>query len=463
MFDSKTFKRKRRATRISVLLVACAVMFIAPLTVTLAQQPSSETVQFGVRPARGMYAIRNARIVTVSGADIERGTIVIQDGKIASVGTSVQVPAGAQEIDGNGLTVFPGMIDLGTAMGLVEIPSGAPGTVDTAETGDVNPNAQAFYAINPHSAHIAVTRVNGITSVLSSPAGGLVSGQAAFINLEGTTQPEMALVPQAALVINFPRLGFGGGGFFFAQAQQPNITEATRARDAQVEQLRKTMRDAEAYGRAQDAYTRDSRNVPRPDKDVVLASLVPYVRGERMVIFRAERETEIRAAIRFAEEMKLKPIISGGNDAWKVAQLLRDKSVPVILTGVLDLPASEDDQYDTLYANAAKLQQAGVRFCISSGDTGADVRNLPYHAGMAAAFGLAPADALKAVTLYPAQIMGLADRLGSIEAGKIANLVIADGDILDPRTNVRYLFIDGRNVPLTSRHTQLNEAFRNRR
>ena len=209
MLDSKTFKHNRRAARFGVL-VACAVLFGALLTTTLAQQPSSETVQFGVRPARGVYVIRNARVVTVSGADMERATIVIQDGKIASVGVSVTVPAGAQEIDGNGLTVFPGMIDLGTAMGLVEIPSGAPGTVDTAETGDINPNAQAFYAINPHSAHIGVTRVNGITSVLSSPAGGLVSGQATFINLEGTTQPEMAIVPQAALVINFPRLSVAG-------------------------------------------------------------------------------------------------------------------------------------------------------------------------------------------------------------------------------------------------------------
>ncbi len=178
---------------------------------------------------------------------------------------------------------------------------------------------------------------------------------------------------------------------------------------------------------------------------------------------RADRETEIRAAVRFANEMHLKPIILGGNEAWKATSVLKERNVPVILTGVLDLPAREDDFYDMLYENAAKLQQAGVRFCISTGDTGAHVRDLPYHAGMAASFGLAREEALKAVTLYPAQIMNVADRMGSIEQGKMANLVITDGDILEPRTRTRYLFINGRQIPLTSRHTELYEQFKNRK
>jgi imidazolonepropionase-like amidohydrolase len=161
--------------------------------------------------------------------------------------------------------------------------------------------------------------------------------------------------------------------------------------------------------------------------------------------------------------MKLKAVLMGGNDAWKVASLLKEKNVPVIVTGVLDLPGREDDSYDALYENASKLQQAGVRFCISTGDDGAHVRNLPLYAGMAAAYGLPKAEALKAVTLYPAQIMNVADRLGSIEVGKMANLVVTDGDLLEPRTHIRYLFIDGRQVPLTSRHTDLNDAFKNRK
>jgi imidazolonepropionase-like amidohydrolase len=195
----------------------------------------------------------------------------------------------------------------------------------------------------------------------------------------------------------------------------------------------------------------------------VLESLVPYVRGERSVIFRASRESEIRGALKFADELKLKAIILGGEDAAKVASLLKEKNVPVIVTGILDLPIREDDFYDSLYESAAKLREAGVPFCISSGDGGPNVRNLPYYAGMAAAFGLSKAEALKAVTLYPAQILNVADKLGSIEVGKIANLVVTDGDLLETRTHVRHLFIDGREVPLSSRHTDLNDAFKNRR
>ena len=427
----------------------------------LAQQIGNPTTQQGVIPPRGTFAIRNARIVTVSGPDIENGTVVIRDGKIEAVGASVTVPAGALTIDGSGLSVYPGMIDAGTNMGLVEVPQGASGTVDTSEVGDLNPNAKALTAVNPHSAHIAVTRVEGITSTLTAPTGGLISGQAALINLIGTAQREMAVVPNFALVINYPRIGGGGGGFGGFQPPA-NLSETLTANERRVEEIRKMLRDAEAYGRAQDAYAKD-KSLPRPDRNVVLEPLIPYVRGEQPVIFRADREAEIRGAIRFAEEMKLKPIILGGNDAWKVASLLKEKNVPVILTGVFSLPSREDDAYDVLYEQPAKLQQAGVRFAISTGDAGAEVRNLAQYAGMAAAFGLSKADAVRSVTLYPAQIMNVADRLGSIEAGKMANLVVTDGDLLEIRTRIRYLFIDGRPVVLSSRHTELNEAFKNRK
>jgi imidazolonepropionase-like amidohydrolase len=452
---------KHKFGRLTLAILVCAICVICGGTV-LAQQIGNPTTQDGVLPPRGVFAIRNAHIVTVSGPDIENGTVVIRDGKIEAVGASVNVPSGAQTIDARGLSVYPGMIDAGTNMGLVEVPQGANGTVDLAEVGDFNPNAKAIIAVNPHSAHIAVTRVEGVTNTVTAPTGGLISGQAALINLLGTSPKEMAVVPNAALVINYPRVAGGGGGFGGFQQQPANLSETLEANARELDRLRKILRDAEAYGRAQDAYAKD-RSLPRPDQNVVLDALVPYVHGEQPVMFRADREAEIRGAIRFAEELKLRPIILGGDDAWKVASLLKEKNVPVILTGVFSLPLREDDFYDTLYESPAKLQQAGVRFCISTGDPGAEVRNLPLYAGMAAAYGLSKTDALKSVTLYPAQIMNVADRLGSIEPGKMANLVVTDGDLLEIRTHIRYLFIDGRPVVLTSRHTELNDAFKNRR
>jgi imidazolonepropionase-like amidohydrolase len=414
--------------------------------------------------ARGTYVIQNAKIVTVSGAEIPRGSVVIgMDGRIAAVGANVSAPANAKVIDAAGLTVYPGMMDAGTSMGLSEIPQGAASTVDISEVGSFNPNAQAIYGLNPHSAHVGVTRVVGITHVASLPNGGMISGQAAIVNLAGWTQPEMQVVPRAALVINLPRSGFAGRGFaaFLAAQQQGSSQDAQRVRERQLDSLRTILRDAEAYGKAIDAAERD-RSVPRVQRDVVLASLVPAVRGQMPVIFTADRAADIRAAVTFAKEMKLKPIILGGGDAWQVAAFLKENDVPVIVNSVMQLPRREDDPYDVNYSSPGKLQKAGVRFAISAGDEGAEVRNLPYTAGMASAFGLPKDEALKSVTLYPAQIMGVSDRFGSIEAGKVANLVVTDGDLLEAKTNTKYLFIDGRPVPLGTKHTELNDLFKDR-
>ena len=445
-------------SRLTTMLGGAMIAALAP-TLCLAQLGS-----YNPPPGpRGVYAIQNAKIVPVVGAVIERGTVVIgRDGKIAAVGANVTVPQGAQTIDASGLTVYPGMMDAGTTMGLSEIGQGANATVDVAEVGSFNPNAQAYYGINPHSAHIGVTRVVGITHVVSRPSGGIVSGQAALINLAGFTPPEMAVVPKLAMVINLPRSGFAGRGFaaFLAQ-QQGNAGDAQRTRERQLDSLRTILRDADAYGKAQDAYAKD-KTIPRPDRDVVLAALVPAVRGEMPVIFPADRASDIRAALDFAREMKLKAIIMGGADAPMVASLLKERDVPVILTGILSLPSREDDPYDVNYSAAAKLAQAGVRYAIASGEDGAESRNLPYVAGMSAAFGLSKDDALKAVTLAPAQIFGVADRFGSIEVGKVANLAVTTGDILEARTDTKYLFIDGRPVPLTDKHTQLYETFKDR-
>jgi len=413
---------------------------------------------------QGTFAIRGAKIVPVAGPEIANGTVVISGGKIQAVGASVAVPNGATIIDGTGLSVYPGMTDAGTTMGLSEIPQGAAATVDVSETGNFNPNAQAFFGVNPHSAHFGVARVVGITNVLSHPTGGVLSGQATLLNLAGSTVPEMALVPRAALVVELPRAGFGGrrgGGGFAAFAGAQNTQDVNRTRQLQLDSLRTMLKDAAAYGDVIDAYAKD-KSLPRPRQDVVLASLVPAVRGQMPAIFVADRANDIREAVTFAEDNKLKPIILGGRDAWQIAPFLKQHNVAVLLASTMELPSREDDPYDVNYSAASKLAAAGVRFAITSGDAGSEVRNLPYTAGMASAFGLSKDDALKSVTLWPAQILGVGDRIGSIEVGKVANVVVTDGDLLEARTNTKYLFIDGRPVPLDTKHTELNAQFKDR-
>ena len=351
------------------------------------------------------------------------------------------------------------MIDAGTNMGLVEVSLGIPGSVDVSEAGEMNANAKAISAINPHSAHISITRINGITTVMSIPVGGVISGQSAVVNLVGSTQAEMAVVPEFGLVVNFPRISTFGG---FGQQQPLDLNEAVKRRDQRLDDLKKLFRDAENYARVRDAYDKD-KTLPSVPGDLKMEAMIPFVRGEKPVVFTAERERDIRGVVKFVEEMKIKGIILGGQEAWKAADGLKRNNISVIYTNIYNLPVQDDDDYDYLFSAPAKMAQAGVKFCISTGNDGPEVRDLPYHAGIAGANGLSREDALRSVTLYPAQILGIADRLGSLETGKIANIVVADGDILEPRTNIKYLFINGRMVPLTSRHTELFEQFKDRK
>lgn len=442
-------------------LFSALLAFVVCLVVLLpANAQLNSGAQQNVTGTPGTFLIRGARIIPVVGAEIENGSVLIRNGKIEAVGANVP-SAGATIIEGRGLRVYPGMIDAATNMGLIEIPQGAPGTVDVNETGGVNPNAKAIVAINPHSAHVNVTRVNGTTAVLSMPGGGLISGQSAVINLVGSTPYEMAVNENFSLVINFPRVAVFGGFGGFGQQVTVSITETIRNRDRQVDGLKQWFADAEAYGKAMDAAAQDSK-LPRPRTNLKLAAMVPYVRGLRPILFSADREVDIRGVIKFADDMKIKAIILGGNDSWKVTKELKEKNIPVILTGTFDLPVSEDAPYDINYETPSKLQKAGVQFCVATGDFGAEARDLPYRVGMAAAFGLPPMEALKSVTIYPAQILGVSDKMGSIEAGKVANLVVTDGDLLEARTNIKYLFINGRQIPLTSRHTELYNQFKDR-
>ncbi|MBC7898613.1 MAG: amidohydrolase family protein [Saprospiraceae bacterium] len=436
----------------------CLSVFICGLTIS-AQSDGSQQNKTG---RGGTFAITNVRIVTVSGPTIENGTVVVENGKITAAGVGVSVPNNAESIDGKGLSVYPGMIDAGTALGLAEIAQGANATMDVSEVGTMNANAKAITGVNPHSSHVNVTRVNGITTVFSAPSGGIIAGQGTVINLNGSTQEEMAVLSTAGLVINFPRVStFGGFGGGFPQPTV-DFNEALKRRDTQIDELKKIFKNAENYARSTDAYAKD-KSLPYTATDLKLEAMTPYIRGEKPIVFTVERERDIRGVVKFVADMKVKGIILGGQEAWKVADDLKKNNIPVIYTNIYSLPVRDDDPYDFLFEAPAKLQSAGVKFAIGTGDGGGEVRDLPYHAGLAGAYGLPKDEALKSVTLYPAQILGVSDRLGSIEIGKMANLVVTDGDILEPRTNIKYIFINGRLIPLTSRHTDLFDSFKDRK
>jgi imidazolonepropionase-like amidohydrolase len=402
-------------------------------------------------------AIRNATIVPVTSAPIANGTIVFANGLITAIGTNVAVPAGATVIDGTGLSVYPGMIDSGSSVGLVEIDS-VSGTVDTSELGDFNPNARAAVAINPHSELIPVTRVNGVTHVVSTPDGGIISGQSALIQLSGWTPEQMVVKAPLAMHIRFPRLR--GAPIEGTPQDEEAEKERRKSYTKEVDRLRDLLHDAQAYAKAAGARASD-KSVRRFDRDLILEALVPVVEGRVPVMMHADQARDIKAALEFADEFKLKAILSGGDDVARIIPELKKRNVPVILGPILSLPQREDDPYDLLFTNAKTLYDNGIRFAIQSADSH-NTRNLPYHAAACAAFGLPKDIALKAVTIFPAEIFGVADRIGSLEVGKEASLIVTDGDPLEIRTNVKRVFIAGEEMPMVSRHTLLYDKFSKR-
>jgi imidazolonepropionase-like amidohydrolase len=392
------------------------------------------------------YAIKNAKIVTVSGPTIPNGSILIQDGKITQVGANIAIPSNAKVIDAKGLTAYPGMIDPQTAMGLQEITS-VQATQDVTELGELNPELRASAAINPQSEHVAITRANGITTVGSLPRGGLISGQGAIIELDGWVLKDMLLKDSAVMVINYPR-----DVNPLANATETQRREAEDARKKRIDLLHRTLKDAQAFARIVAARADDADANPR------LRALVPVVNGQQPALFNVDTENEIKGALDLIDEFKLKGVLSGCAEAWKVVNLLKNKNVPVILGATLDSPGDDSYPYDVNYATAAALVKAGVKIAFTS-DSTSSARDLPWHAAMSVAFGLPKEEALKAVTINAAQILGIDSQTGSIAEGKIANIMLTDGDPLEHATKVKQLFIAGKPVELKSKHTDLYEKF----
>src|SRR5437588_5755963 len=418
---------------------------------------SAQSVIINSPGKKNTLAIRNATIVPVTSAPIASGTIVFANGLITALGANVTIPSNAIVIDGTGLFVYPGLIDSGSHVGLEEI-SAVPGTVDTAELGDINPNARAEVAVNPHSNVIPVTRVNGIISVVTEPEGGIISGSSAMLNLAGWTPQEMTLKAPLAMHIHFPRLRTNA---FDEQPQDEEaVKEAAKNYTKQIDKLRDAFKDAQAYAKASAART-NHPDIKRVNRDLILEALVPVVEGREPVVMRANLERDIRAALKFADEFKLKVILADAEDVARVIPELKSRNIPVILGPILSLPPREDDPYDLVFTNAKALYDAGVPFAIQSSDQH-NARNLPYHAAACAAFGLPKDAALKAITISPAQIFGVADRVGSLEAGKLANVIVTDGDPLEIVTHVKRLFIGGEDIPLESNQKLLYEKFSKR-
>ncbi len=399
-------------------------------------------------------SIVNATVHTVSGETIEGGTVSFREGRIVAVGRGLEPLDGAEVVDATGLHLYPGIIDANTAVGLTEISSVAA-SVDVSEVGDVNPNVNTALAINPDSEYIPVTRANGLTHVVAAPSGGLVSGSSSLIRLDGWTWEDLTAATPVAMHVRWPSFRIRRRSFF---GPPPSAEDQKKQREERLERIADLFESARAYAKVKASSDANELEVnPR------LEAMLPVLDGTLPVVIHASEIRQLESAIEWAEKEGIRFTLAGSGDLWRIADTLRAKQIPVILTSVLSLPSRRDEPYDTAYTEAAKLAEAGVRFCFASnGSTfgAAAVRHLPYHAAMAVAFGLPHDAAIRALTLSPAEILGVSAELGSIEEGKSASLMLVDGDPLEIRTQVKALFIDGRPVePTENRHFSLYEKY----
>jgi imidazolonepropionase-like amidohydrolase len=405
----------------------------------------------------GTMYITNATIHTGTGSVIQNGTIKITNGKIEAVGTNISVPTNAQTVNAAGKQVYPGLILPGTNLGLVEFNS-VRATTDVREIGNMNASVRSLVAYNTASKITNVLRSNGILLAHILPEGSFLSGQSSVVQLDAWTWQDAAYKTDNGIVLNMPTLmprptfGGGGGGFRgFNLGAAP--ADPVKAGLDQLESLKTYFREAKAY--YADA-NHDATNLK-------YEALQGLFNKTKKLYARANTAKQILVALDFLTEFGIDVVIVGGSESYQVADLLKKHNVPVILSQPHNLPTRDDDDVDMPYKRAALLQKAGVLFAINDDDPQTRGRNLCFNAGTCAAYGLTQEEALQAITLNSAKILGIDNVTGSIEAGKDANILISTGDILDMRTSqLTHAFIQGRQISLENKHTQLNERYKTR-
>ncbi len=421
-----------------ILIFFCSLL-IPFITGINAQQVEKSTF--------GTVALTNATVETVTNGTLQNATVIIRDGYIQDVGTNVTIPTDAKVIDCKGLTIYPGMVDSGTKVGIQEIGSMSL-TQDHDEIGEITPDMDALTAVNPNSVLIPVTRISGVTTVITYPSGGLFPGTGALINLQGYT-PEQMYAGFKPMIINFPSSGKRG------RWDRRSDEEIKKDGEKAVKKLNDVWERVGTYASI------DSSTMGKADYNPEMAALVPVYRGEMTAFIEANKSSDILAALKWIKENKIKAVLTGVAEGWRVADSIALASIPVITGPVLGMPSRDTDPYDQAYKNAGLMQKAGVKVALRTDDA-ENSRNLPFNAGFAAAYGMGKEEALKAVTIVPAEIFGIADEVGSIERGKKANLFVSTGDPFEPSTAIKHLFINGWNVPIESRQTLLYDEFLNR-
>lgn len=410
----------------------------------------------------GAIAIKGARLLTITHGDIENGVLVIENGKIAAIGAaaSTKIPANSRVIDATGMTVYPGLIDSESNLGLTEI-SAEQMTNDLVETSDeIMPHMHTWEAFHAESALIPVTRANGVLNAIVAPRSeDTLPGQDTLVQLAGASATEMIVVKDVAMPLNF--IGDVRRNETFEKAKYP------QTRMGMAAQLRQAFIDAQDYqrrladyGTKKAEWDKSDKSKPEPasvKRDLKLESLLPYLEGKRPVVVAANEASDVQTAVALAEEFKLKIVLNHLTHSQPVLDYVASLKLPVIVGPIYEDP-KEDERYDTVYSLPAQLQKRGVKVIFASYDSHQS-RNLPYAAGYSVAFGMPYEEALKGVTIYPAEVWGVADQLGSLDVGKVANVVVATGDPLDVKTDVKRIFIQGQEISTASRQSRLRDEY----